>query len=368
MTGLTAADFGVAEDGTPQPITAFAAGEFPLAVAIGARSQLQHGRQRNRLAVAKSAARTFVGALRPDGPGHGARDRRRDRDRRAAVAGSRGGARRARSARRLGHDAAVRRRARRRSTRFRPPGDGARWCCCRTAPIATATRAAADLVDQARRRDVLIYPVAIGARAAAGVRGAGGGDRRPVVPRARAARSASTMDDDRARAAVSVPARLRAGARRVDGCRVARDRRDSRSPAGRPRSRARRDTSGADVRMVRRQPLARRSRGPLLAPSHCGRALQREAPLERSSSRHFSAAIGLTPGDEIGHHVADRRRSVAARESAGPVNAGRKNPALSRAARASSGRLRRARATRRPRASSPAASASADPLPDASAK
>ena len=35
VAGLTAADFRVAEDGTPQSITAFAAGEFPLAVAIG---------------------------------------------------------------------------------------------------------------------------------------------------------------------------------------------------------------------------------------------------------------------------------------------------------------------------------------------
>src|SRR5438093_8067568 len=35
ITGLTAADFHILEDGAPQPITAFAAGEFPLAVAVG---------------------------------------------------------------------------------------------------------------------------------------------------------------------------------------------------------------------------------------------------------------------------------------------------------------------------------------------
>ena len=35
VTGLAAGDFAVSEDGTRQAITAFAAGEFPLAVAIG---------------------------------------------------------------------------------------------------------------------------------------------------------------------------------------------------------------------------------------------------------------------------------------------------------------------------------------------
>src|SRR5262245_43508979 len=34
VTGLTAADFRVSEDGTPQAITAFAAGDFPLSVVI----------------------------------------------------------------------------------------------------------------------------------------------------------------------------------------------------------------------------------------------------------------------------------------------------------------------------------------------
>jgi Ca-activated chloride channel family protein len=64
VTGLTAADFRVAEEGTPQSITAFAAGEFPLAVAIGLDHSFSMAGN-NRLAVAKSAARTFIGALRP---------------------------------------------------------------------------------------------------------------------------------------------------------------------------------------------------------------------------------------------------------------------------------------------------------------
>jgi Ca-activated chloride channel family protein len=64
--GLMAADFQVTEDGAPQRITAFAAGEFPLAVAIGLDRSFSMNATGNRLAVAKSAARTFIGALRPE--------------------------------------------------------------------------------------------------------------------------------------------------------------------------------------------------------------------------------------------------------------------------------------------------------------
>jgi Ca-activated chloride channel homolog len=66
VTGLTADDFQVAEDGFSQRITAFAAGEFPLAVAIGLDRSFSMSGTGNRLAVAKSAARTFIGALRPE--------------------------------------------------------------------------------------------------------------------------------------------------------------------------------------------------------------------------------------------------------------------------------------------------------------
>ena len=65
LAGLSAADFRVSEDGEPQRITAFAAGEFPLAVAIGLDRSFSMGGSGNRLAVAKSAARTFIGQLRP---------------------------------------------------------------------------------------------------------------------------------------------------------------------------------------------------------------------------------------------------------------------------------------------------------------
>jgi Ca-activated chloride channel homolog len=66
LTGLTADDFRVVEDGAPQTITAFAAGEFPLAVGIALDRSFSMGGKSDRLAIAKSAARTFVGALRPN--------------------------------------------------------------------------------------------------------------------------------------------------------------------------------------------------------------------------------------------------------------------------------------------------------------
>jgi len=63
VTGLQASDFLVAEDGVPQEITAFAAGEFPLAVAVGVdRSFSMAGA---RLATARRATQAFLRLLRP---------------------------------------------------------------------------------------------------------------------------------------------------------------------------------------------------------------------------------------------------------------------------------------------------------------
>ena len=71
INGLTAADFRVAEDGAPQTITTFAAGEFPLSVAIGVDRSFSMGGVKgagkgDRLTMAKSAAAAFIDALRPD--------------------------------------------------------------------------------------------------------------------------------------------------------------------------------------------------------------------------------------------------------------------------------------------------------------
>ncbi len=63
VAGLAAADFHVSEDGQVQRISTFAAApDVPLAVAIVIDRSFSMG---PRLAVAKSAARAFVGALQP---------------------------------------------------------------------------------------------------------------------------------------------------------------------------------------------------------------------------------------------------------------------------------------------------------------
>ena len=61
--GLTQGDFELRENGEVQAISNFAAGDFPLSVAVALdRSFSMSG---TRLALAKSAARAFLGELRP---------------------------------------------------------------------------------------------------------------------------------------------------------------------------------------------------------------------------------------------------------------------------------------------------------------
>jgi Ca-activated chloride channel family protein len=63
VTGLQQDDFIVMEGGEPQAVTTFAAGEFPLAVALGVdRSWSMAG---EKLANAKTAARSFLNLLKP---------------------------------------------------------------------------------------------------------------------------------------------------------------------------------------------------------------------------------------------------------------------------------------------------------------
>jgi Ca-activated chloride channel homolog len=64
VTGLRREDFELLEDGVAQTIDTFAAGDVPLAVALAVdRSVSMKG---ERLALAQSAARAFLGALRPE--------------------------------------------------------------------------------------------------------------------------------------------------------------------------------------------------------------------------------------------------------------------------------------------------------------
>jgi len=64
MTGLKQEDFELRENGEPQTISNFAAGQFPLSAAIAIdRSFSVAG---NRLSLAKTAAQGFLAELRPD--------------------------------------------------------------------------------------------------------------------------------------------------------------------------------------------------------------------------------------------------------------------------------------------------------------
>ena len=64
VTGLGKEDFEIRENGDAQQVSAFAAGQFPLSVAIALdRSFSMAG---ERLAAARSAARIFLGELRAD--------------------------------------------------------------------------------------------------------------------------------------------------------------------------------------------------------------------------------------------------------------------------------------------------------------
>ena len=158
---LKAGDFRVRQDGEPQAITAFAAGEFPLAVAIGLDRSFSMGGKGNRLGVAKSAALTFIGALRNEDQvmvlAIGSETEVAaplSRDRGAAIAAvnrlDAWGTTPLYDATLVALDAIQTAKGRRALVLISDGTD--RYSDTR----------AADLVDQARRRDVLIYPVAIG--------------------------------------------------------------------------------------------------------------------------------------------------------------------------------------------------------------
>jgi Ca-activated chloride channel family protein len=63
VRGLSRADFTVVEDDRPQALSAFAEGDFPLSVAIAIDRSFSMGTK--QLPTAVSAARTFLGELRP---------------------------------------------------------------------------------------------------------------------------------------------------------------------------------------------------------------------------------------------------------------------------------------------------------------
>src|SRR5262245_50957153 len=63
VTGLRQSDFEVLEDGVPQEVTTFAAGEFPLTVALGVDRSFSMAGEPLRLA--KQASQAFLRQLKP---------------------------------------------------------------------------------------------------------------------------------------------------------------------------------------------------------------------------------------------------------------------------------------------------------------
>jgi Ca-activated chloride channel family protein len=159
VLGLSAADFHIAEDGRPQRITTFAAGDFPLSLAVAVdRSFSMAG---PRLAAAKAAGRAFVAALRPDD------------DVMLIAIGSETEVTAPLTRR---HDAVATALERLAPWGTTPLYDSIRLAIDRIDP-ASGGRAlvllsdgedrfsrtsAADVLDYARRHDVLLYPIAIG--------------------------------------------------------------------------------------------------------------------------------------------------------------------------------------------------------------
>jgi len=124
LAGLTAADFTVQDEGVSQTITAFAPGEVPLAIAVAIdRSFSMASGHGERLSASKAAARALVDALRAT-PLYD-----------AAV---------------LAIDAVQHASGRRALVLLSDGVD-------RGSDVS-----AADLLDRARHRDVIVYPIGIG--------------------------------------------------------------------------------------------------------------------------------------------------------------------------------------------------------------
>jgi Ca-activated chloride channel family protein len=161
ITGLTADDFTVREEGQSQTIGAFVAGEFPLAVAVGVDHSFSMTPP--RLERARAGARAFVAALRPDDRvmvvGIGSQVEvlaPLSDDRSAAIAALERlepwGTTPLYDATIEAIDAVQDARGRRALVLL---SDGA---------DRYSEASAADLVQHARRRDVLVYPIALGQR------------------------------------------------------------------------------------------------------------------------------------------------------------------------------------------------------------
>lgn len=161
VTTLKAEDFELRENGARQTITNFTVGDFPLSVAVALdRSFSMTG---DRLALAKSAARAFLGELRPEdestivaigsevemlAPLSADRKAQYDALIRLEPFGTTGL-----------HDAVIR------TIEQVQPARGRRALILLSDGDDRYSRAsAADTLDAARRSDVMVYPLALGGR------------------------------------------------------------------------------------------------------------------------------------------------------------------------------------------------------------
>lgn len=158
VEGLTAADFRVSEDGVPQTITAFAAGEFPLSLAVAIDRSFSMTER--RLALAKAGAGALVDALAPGDQvmvvAIGS-----ESETLAPLAADRDAARRAIDRLALWgttplHDAVIA------AIDAVEPAKGRRALVLLSDGSDRGSEAsAADVVAHARRKDVLVYPIAV---------------------------------------------------------------------------------------------------------------------------------------------------------------------------------------------------------------
>lgn len=161
ITDLIGSDFRILEDGEPQVLTTFSAGEFPLAVALAIDRSWSVGADRLRLTT--QAASRFLGQLRPDDQamiiGIGTTvdvlaplSRDRDAQRTAIDAIDRWGTTSL-------HDAIIA------SIDLMQSGEGRRAVILVSDGDDRYSRAsAAEALTHARASDVLIYPLAVGKR------------------------------------------------------------------------------------------------------------------------------------------------------------------------------------------------------------
>jgi Ca-activated chloride channel family protein len=159
VSGLRPADFVVEEDGERQTVSAFAAGDFPLAVALGIDRSFSVSRE--RLGQVRAAAGAFVQRLRP-GDQVMVMAIGSDVEVEAPLSADHGAAMAAVAGLETWgttplHDAALA------AIEAIQPAAGRRALILLSdgSDRYSATTAAA-LVEQARRRDVLVYPVATG--------------------------------------------------------------------------------------------------------------------------------------------------------------------------------------------------------------